>query len=155
MDVQQFWYGVLTIVGVQVIIQIANIIISRNTTKSQAPVVGAQAQQFMNEAWETLAQEYARQIEGMKKLEIENSELRPLVLKIAIQDRELLQTHEDKEDWKRYAGRLAKQLEGINHIPLPFRRTPSDNDTDKFKAVSDKLSGSKLQEETSNDKYSE
>ncbi|HZM25003.1 MAG TPA: hypothetical protein VFC02_24845, partial [Anaerolineales bacterium] len=81
------------------------------------------------------AGEYARQIESLKKLEVENSELRPLVLKLALQEKQIEQDKKDKEDWKRYSQLLVKQLEELGQIPLPFRRFPSNGDTGKHNVV--------------------
>jgi hypothetical protein len=103
--------------------------------KGQAPLVEAQAEAAQSEGWVKLAQEYARQIESLKGLERENSELRPLVLKIALQEKQMEQDKKDKADWKRYAETLIKQIEDLGQIPLPFRRLPSNGDTGKMKSV--------------------
>lgn len=103
--------------------------------RTQKKLSDAQAEETASESWVRLAQEYARQIESLKKLEVENSELRPLTLKLALQEKEMEQVHEDKEDWKRYAGKLVKQLEDAKIIPIPFRRYPGNGDSEKIKAI--------------------
>lgn len=103
--------------------------------KANAPLVDAQADAAMSEGWVKLAQEYARQIESLKKLEVENSELRPLVLKIALQEKDTEQKERDKADWKKYAETLVQQIETCGQIPIPFRRMPSNGDTGKNKTV--------------------
>jgi hypothetical protein len=121
----QFWSGII----LALIPQVINLIIKFREVKANAPLVEADSEIKRTEAWERLSQEYARQIESLKKLEVENAELRPLVLKLALQEQDMQQIREDKEDWKRYAIRLSKQIEEFGQVPLPFRRTPSDGDT--------------------------
>jgi hypothetical protein len=135
MTVTEFWYGILTIIGAQIIIQVANVIISNRKDKAQKPLIEAQGQGEISEAWERVANGYAKQIESLEKLEKENAELRPLVLKLALQEEAIKQTVRDKEDWKRYSQKLYKQLEELGQIPMPFRRLPSDGDSEKVKAV--------------------
>lgn len=90
--------------------------------------------------WENLSNGYAKQIESLRHLETENAELRPLLLKIALVQQENKQIKDDKEDWKDYADRLARQLEALGHIPHPFRRTPRDGDTgERMKTISRKM----------------
>lgn len=90
--------------------------------------------------WENVVNGYVRQIESLRHLETENAELRPLLLKVALVQQENKQLKDDKEDWKDYADRLAQQLESANIIPLPFRRTPRDGDTqEKIKKISTKM----------------
>lgn len=116
--------------------------------RAQAKLTNAQAEETSSESWVRLAQEYSRQIESLKKLEVENSELRPLTLKIALQEKEMEQVKEDKEDWKRYAGKLVKQLEENNIIPIPFRRYPGNGDSEKVKPVTQpKLQAIKIEEQ--------
>lgn len=122
------------LIGV-VVMQLANMYINYQTHKANAPLVGAQADAAMSEGWVKLAQEYARQIENLKKLEVENSELRPLVLKLALQEEAMKQAEEDKADWKKYSQTLVQQVETCGQIPIPFRRYPN-GDTGKHKAVS-------------------
>lgn len=102
--------------------------------RSQKKVTEAQSAEILSEGWERLANSYARQLENSRRLEEEAASLRPLVLKIALQDQDMKQIQEDKEDWKRYAKKLAKQLEDANIIPLPFKRYPSD-DSGKMEAI--------------------
>lgn len=123
----QFWSGIIGIA----IVQIAQIIISYRNNKAQAPLIEAQSENAMSEGWERLSKEYARQIESLKKLEVENAELRPLVLKLALQEKEIEQVKEDKADWKRYAEKLTQQIQEFGQIPIPFRRVPSDGDTNE------------------------
>lgn len=122
------------LIGV-IVVQAASMYINYQTHKANAPLVDAQADAAMSEGWVKLAQEYARQIESLKKLEVENSELRPLVLKLALQEKDIEQKERDKADWKRYAETLVKQIETCGQIPIPFRRMPSNGDTGKNKAV--------------------
>lgn len=114
--------------------------------RHQKPVTDASAEKLkadadevreriLSESWETVSKEYARMLEGKNALEVENRELRPLVLKLALQEKEMEQVKEDKEDWKRYASKLSKQLEEHKIIPLPFRRYPGNGDSEKVKAV--------------------
>ncbi len=102
--------------------------------KWQKPVTDAQSKNILNENWETLLKENARQMDNLRKSEEEAASLRPLVLKLAIQNEEMKQCHEDKEDWKRYAKKLATQLEENKLMPIPFRRYPGD-DSDKIAAI--------------------
>jgi hypothetical protein len=90
--------------------------------------------------WEKIAGEYARQIESLRRLETENAELRPLVLRNALLHQELEQYKEDKEDWKAHSLRLTAQLEEQNIIPLPFRRAVHNDDTqERLKTISKKM----------------
>lgn len=102
--------------------------------RNQRSVTQAQAEEVLSEAWERLAKEYARLLENARKMEIENAELRPLVLKLALQDKDMQQFKEDKEDWKRYARKLATQLEEASIIPIPFQRYPS-SDSGKISSI--------------------
>jgi hypothetical protein len=127
----EFW----TLLGV-IVLQLANMYNNYRNNKAQAPLIEAQAAGGMSEGWVKLSQEYARQIENMKGLEVENASLRPLVLKLALQGEELKQHIEDKEDWKKYATTLVRQIEGLGQIPIPFKRYPSSSgDTDKMKPI--------------------
>lgn len=119
-----------------IVMQAAGMYNNYRTHKANAPLVEAQAEDAMSEGWVKLAGEYARQIESLKKLEIENSELRPLVLKLALQEKDMDQHRKDKEDWKRYSTTLVAQIETCGQIPIPFRRLPSNGDTGKMKTVS-------------------
>ena len=100
--------------------------------------------------WEKVAQEYARQIDTLRRVETEVAELRPLVLRNALLQQEITQVREDKEDWKAYALRLAAQLEEKNIIALPFRRTPHDDDAqEKLRTISEKMKAIKTESESS------
>ena len=88
----------------------------------------------ISEAWERVTGEYARQVESLKRLEVENAALRPLVLKIALQEQAMTQCHDDKEDWKRYSLKLSKQLEENGVMPIPFKRYPT-GDSGKIAAI--------------------
>ena len=101
---------------------------------NQRPVTKAQSEEILSEAWERLGKEYARQLENSRRLEDEIIALRPLVLKLALQEKQIEQCHEDKEDWKRYATKLAKQLEEANIMPIPFKRYPT-GDSGKIAAI--------------------
>ena len=105
----EFWSGVIAVVAVQ----IANMYLAYQTRKGQAPLTDAQAQNALGEAWERLGQEYQRLLGNNKAQEDELAALRPLILKLALQDREMKQVLEDKDDWKLYAQKLAKQLEKL------------------------------------------
>jgi hypothetical protein len=100
--------------------------------------------------WEKIAGEYARQIESLRRLETENAELRPLVLKNALLQQKVSQSEEDKEDWKAHANRLTAQLEEANVIPLPFRRIAHNGDTqERLKTISQKMRAIKDESEKS------
>ena|SRR6266498_1042780 len=139
----EFWSGVIIVV----IGQLASVWINYRNSKAQAPLVEAQAEETMSEGWVKLAQEYARQIDSLKKLEVENAELRPLVLKLALQEKQIEQDVKDKSDWKRYSMLLAKQLEDLGQIPIPFRRYPNDGESQKVKAVASSDAVKLLQKE--------
>ena len=90
--------------------------------------------------WENVVNGYVRQIESLRHLETENAQLRPLILKIALVQQDNKQIRDDKEDWKDYADKLSRQLEASGIIPIPFRRTPRDGDTqEKLKTISRKM----------------
>jgi hypothetical protein len=90
--------------------------------------------------WENVVNGYIKQIESLRYLETQNAELRPLVLKVALIQQENKQIKDDKEDWKDYADKLTRQLETHGIIPIPFRRTPRDGDTEeKMKTISRKM----------------
>lgn len=127
----EFWSGVIAVLAVQ----ITQIYISYQTRKAGAPLSKAQEQEALSEAWERVAQEYNRLLDNYKKQEEELTELRPLTLKLAMQEQQIHQTDEDKADWKRYAEKLAHQLEEHTIVPIPFRRLPSNGDSEKMKAV--------------------
>ena len=132
MSTVEFWSGVIAVL----IVQLANMYMSYQARKAGAPLSNAQAQEAISEAWERVGQEYARLIENYKAQEDELTTLRPLTLKLAMQEQSIKQTEEDKADWKRYAEKLANQLEEHTIIPIAFRRLPSDGDTlEKIKAI--------------------
>lgn len=122
------------LIGV-IIMQAAGMYNNYRTLRANAPLIEAQADAAQSEGWVKLAQEYARQIESLKKLEIENSELRPLVLKLALQEKDIEQKERDKADWKKYSETLVQQIEEMKQIPIPFRRLPSNGDTGKNKII--------------------
>lgn len=127
----QFWLAVLTIVAPQVY----NIIKAYYDNKAVEPLNKAQAKatedKAETDAMDRLFTEYDRQITNLRRVEDEVRELRPLALKNAILERDLMSAKEDKNDWKVYASRLSSQLEEAKLVPLPFRRTPSDGDTEE------------------------
>jgi hypothetical protein len=127
---------------------ITPIVIEALKQRSQKKLTDAQAEGTLSEGWEKLGQGYSRLLENYKRLEVEIAELRPLPLKLALQGKEMDQIKEDKEDWKRYAGKLVKQLEEANLIPLPFRRYPGNGDSDKIKAITrEKIEAIKVEEQ--------
>jgi len=127
----QFWLGILVVV----IPQVFNLLKDFRATRAQEKIAKEQKEatvpQIQTENWERLVQNYAKQLEAMQRLQEENVELRKLPLKLALQEQEMKQCAEDKEDWKRYAQKLADQIKGFGQIPLPFRRTPSDGNTEE------------------------
>lgn len=127
----EFW----AMVGI-VVTQFVILYNNYRATKSQEPLVKAQAEDQMSEGWVKLAQEYQRQIANMKGLEVENASLRPLVLKLALQEKELEQHISDKEDWKKYANILVDQLKQLDQMPIPFQRYPT-GDSEKMKTIRD------------------
>lgn len=139
----QFWLGVLTVLAPQLYNIYARWRDSKDKEKEQETrqkEMEADDELKATEAWERLLKEYARQIESLKKLEVENSELRPLVLKLALLQQEMKQVRDDKADWKKFAEKLQKQIEDLGHVPLPFRRTPQDGDTDeRLKTISRRM----------------
>jgi len=126
----EFW----TLLGV-IVLQLAGMYNNYRAQKAQEPLVEAQAESAIGDAMEKLGQEYSRMLGTNKALEEELSSLRPLTLKIALQEQTLKQAEDDKADWKRYAERLARQLEEHEILPIPFRRYPSNGDSQKTKAV--------------------
>ena len=125
----QFWLGVIIAISPQ----IYNIIKAHYEHKAQAPLLAAQAkaqeEKSDTEAQDALFKEYGRQIENLRRVEDENKELRPLALKNAILERDIAECRKDKEDWKRYANKLSVQIQELGHVPLPFRRLPSEEET--------------------------
>lgn len=131
MNSLEFWSGVIIVV----VTQFSAVFIVLKQLKGQAPLTNAQAQSAISDAWEGVGQEYARLLGHYKALEEEVAVLRPLTLKLAMQEQAIHQTEEDKADWKRYAEKLSHQLEEHNVTPIPFRRLPSNGDSEKMKAV--------------------
>jgi len=128
----EFW----TLIGI-IVLQLANMYNNYRTNKTNAPLVEAQAESAIGEALEKLGQEYSRMLGTNKALEEELSALRPLTLKIALQEQAMKQTEDDKSDWKRYAEKLSHQLEEHEILPIPFRRYPSNGDSEKMKTIRD------------------
>ena len=133
----EFWSGVIVALAPY----LYQIYARWRDSKDKEPEQKINENEKQLQAWEDIAEGYAKQIERLRGLETENAELRPLLLKVALQAQDIKQCQDDKEDWKRYAGKLAKQLESHSIIPLPFRRTPQDEDTDSrlSRPVSDKV----------------
>jgi hypothetical protein len=121
------------LVGI-VVVQLANIYnnyqnakTARQQAQQQHPLVEAQAEKEISEGWTFVAQEYQRQIENLRGLETENASLRPLVLKLALQEEDMKQCQKDKEDWKTYSQELIAQIKSWQKIPLPFIRHTGDD----------------------------
>lgn len=134
----QFWSGILIIAIPQIVKLISDWRTARATEQVAKETAEATLQttvpQVQTENWERLVQNYQKQIEAMQKLQEENVELRKLPLKLVIMEQQTQQCAEDKEDWKRYATKLADQIKESDQIPLPFRRTPQDT-MEKIKAI--------------------
>ena len=141
-----------------IVLQLANMYNNYQTAKSareiaerqvklQEPLTDAQAEKELSESWVKLAQEYQRQIESLKKLEVENASLRPLVLKLALQEEQMKQDKKDIEDRRKYCQLLREQLEKAGQVPLPFIRN-LNGDSDKFKTITkDKIESIHIQEQ--------
>lgn len=127
----EFWSGIIILVLTQVFV----IIRDHRAAKSAEPLTNAQKEEVLSEAMERLGQEYSRMIGVNRALEEELNALRPLTLKIALQEQEMKQVKTDKEDWKRYAEKLVEQLQANSIVPLPFRRLPPNGDSDKMRAI--------------------
>lgn len=129
----QFWLGILVVAIPQIVSLINNwrtaIAQEKAAKEAKEAQIHTSVPQVQTENWERLIQNYAKQIEGMANLQTENAELRKLPLKLVIIEQEMKQCHEDKEDWKRYSIRLTEQIKELGHVPLAFRRTPQDGDT--------------------------
>ncbi len=131
MDPLAFWSGIiLVLIG-----QVATLVSNWQKNKASEPLTNAQSESAMGDALEKLSQAYDKSLETIKSQNEELSLLRPLTLKIAMQEQATAQTQKDKEDWKRYAEKLAIQLEEHEILPLPFRRLPPNGDSQKIKAV--------------------
>lgn len=139
MDPLTFWSGIAVVALPGIIALIRDLRMARLSNDASAPLTNAQAQNALGDAMEKLGQEYARMITVNAALENEAQELRPLTLKIALCEQNMIQVSKDKEDWKRYAVKLADQLEANNIIPIPFRRLPTDEDSQKIQAITDKM----------------
>jgi len=131
MDPLTFWSGIVIIL----IPQIIGLVSSYQARKANAPLTNAQSESAMGDALEKLGQAYDRSLETIRTQNEELAVLRPLTLKIAMQEQATIQTQKDKEDWKRYAEKLSHQLEEHEILPIPFRRYPSNGDSQKVKAV--------------------
>jgi hypothetical protein len=131
MDPLVFWSGIILVMIPQIISLVSNY----QHNKANEPLTNAQSESAMGDALEKLGQAYDRSLDTIKTQNEELSVLRPLTLKIAMQEQATTQTQKDKEDWKRYAEKLAHQLEEHEILPIPFRRYPSNGDSQKIKAV--------------------
>ena len=132
MDPLVFWSGIIIVL----IPQIINLISNYQARKANEPLTNAQSESAMGDALEKLGQAYDRSLDTIKLQNEELAVLRPLTLKIAMQEQATAQTQKDKEDWKRYAEKLSHQLEEHEILPIPFRRYPSNGDSQKVKAIS-------------------
>jgi len=131
MDPLVFWSGIIIVLIPQVITLVSNY----QTRKANAPLTNAQSESAMGDALEKLGQAYDRSLDTIKTQNEELAVLRPLTLKIAMQEQTTSQTQKDKEDWKRYAEKLALQLQEHEILPIPFRRYPPNGDSEKVRAV--------------------
>jgi hypothetical protein len=139
----QFWSGILVVTIPQVFKLLSdwrNARAAEKQAKEQAEAEKvkneATVSQTQTEGWERLVKTYQSQIESMQRLQDENAELRKLPLKLAVMEQDMKQCGEDKEDWKRYAIKLADQLKELGQVPIPFRRTPADGNTqEKIPAI--------------------
>jgi hypothetical protein len=126
----EFW----TLLGV-IILQLASVYNNYRTNKTNAPLTNAQAESAMGDALDKLAQAYSKALDTIAAQDKELNELRPLPLKIAMQEQAIKQAQDDKTDWSAYAKRLIGQLEEREILPLPFRGLPPNGDSQKTKAV--------------------
>lgn len=126
--------GVLTVQLASIYNNYQNAKTAREQAQQNHPLVEAQAEKEISEGWTFVAQEYQRQITNLRGLETENAALRPLVLKVALQEEDIKQCQKDKEDWKGYAYELIEQVKSANLIPLPFVRH-LNSDSQKMKAI--------------------
>lgn len=127
----EFWSGVIAVL----IVQIANMYQSYQARKAGAPLSNAQAESAMGDALDKLGQAYDRSLDTIKLQNEELAVVRPLTLKVVLQEQEKVQTQKDKEDWKRYAEKLVHQLEEHEVLPLPFRRYPTNGDSQRMKII--------------------
>jgi hypothetical protein len=126
-----FWSGIILVLIPQLITLISN----WQKNKASEPLTNAQAESAMGDALEKLGQAFDRSLVTIKAQDDELSLLRPMTLKIAMQEQAMAQTQKDKEDWKRYSEKLVLQLQEHEILPIPFRRYPSNGDSQKVKAV--------------------
>jgi hypothetical protein len=131
MDPLVFWSGIIIVL----IPQIIGLISNYQARRANEPLTNAQSESAMGDALEKLGQAYDRSLETIKTQNEELAVLRPLTLKIAMQEQATAQTQKDKEDWKRYAEKLAHQLQEHEILPIPFRRYPPNGDSEKVKTV--------------------
>jgi len=131
MDPLVFWSGILLVMIPQVITLISN----WQHNKASEPLTNAQSESAMGDALEKLSQAYDKSLETIKIQNEELAILRPLTLKIAMQEQATVQTQKDKEDWKRYSEKLVLQLQEHEILPIPFRRYPPNGDSQKVKAL--------------------
>jgi hypothetical protein len=117
-----------TLLGV-IILQLFNMYNAHRANKANAPLTNAQAESAMGDALDKLGQAYSKALDTIAAQDKELAELRPMTLKIAMQEQEMMQTQKDKADWRAYAERLANQLEERSILPLPFRRLPPNGDS--------------------------
>ena len=141
----QFWLGIITILAPQLV----QLYMKLQDIRASKPVKEAEADEKVFQAWANVAGEYARQVESLRRLEVENASLRPLALKVALIQQENVQMKEDKEDWKNYSLALVRQLEDNSIIPLPFQRMPHNgiHTREKLKTISDKVKAITVPEE--------
>ncbi len=131
MDPLVFWSGIILVLIPQIITLISNY----QHNRASEPLTNAQSESAMGDALEKLVEAYGRAMDTIKLQNEELAVLRPLTLKIAMQEQERSQTQRDKEDWKRYSEKLAHQLEEHEILPIPFRRYPPNGDSQKVKAI--------------------
>ena len=131
MDPLAFWSGIVLLL----IPQIFTLISNYQNRKASAPLTNAQAESAMGDALEKLGQAFDRALVTIKAQDEELLLLRPMTLKIAMQEQAMSQTQKDKEDWKRYSEKLVLQLQEHEILPIPFRRYPSNGDSQKVPAI--------------------
>lgn len=124
--------------------------------KANKPLTDAQAKDVlhdaMGEAVERLGKEHSRLLTAYQALEKENAALRPLILKVALQEQKLKQSKRDKEDWKIHAERLSDQLISLGVVPIDFiRQSIIDDDSGQFKAISKKIADEIVEQYTPQD----
>src|SRR6266487_1220171 len=115
-----FWSGIILLL----IPQIFTLIRDVRRQRANEPLTNAQAESAMGDALDKLGQAYSKALDTIGAQDEELAELRPVTLKIALQEQAMQQTQKDKADWRAYAERLAHQLEEHEILPMPFRRLP-------------------------------